>query len=119
MIELIWVILILGILAVVVITKLATTRDDAKSTVELTSLATCINDAGSAFTASGVTVINTAACSALKCFVPSVVSAADGDLTIAAGGEDAALSYCIDAQARAAERGLVATHSFGGTNVSN
>jgi len=53
MIELIFVIVILGILAAVAIPKLAATRDDAKLSTARSNLSTCISDLGAAYTAQG------------------------------------------------------------------
>ena len=54
MIELIFVIVILGILAAVAIPKLAATRDDAKLSTARSNLSTCISDLGALYTAQGV-----------------------------------------------------------------
>ncbi len=51
MIELIFVIVILGILAAVSIPKLAATRDDAKEAKECQNIATCISDMAASYTA--------------------------------------------------------------------
>jgi type II secretory pathway pseudopilin PulG len=53
MIELIFVIVIIGILAAVAIPKLAATRDDATDTKIKANVATCISDYVAAYTASG------------------------------------------------------------------
>ncbi len=53
MIELIFVIVILGILAAVAIPKLAATRDDAKISKGATELATAISDIGAYYTSHG------------------------------------------------------------------
>lgn len=53
MIELIFVIVILGILAAVAIPKLAATRDDAKVTALAANIATVYSDLGSYYTAQG------------------------------------------------------------------
>ena len=53
MIELIFVIVILGILAAVAIPKLAATRDDAKLASARSNLSTCISDLGAHYTAQG------------------------------------------------------------------
>lgn len=53
MIELIFVIVILGILAAVAIPKLAATRDDARIASAATEIATAVADFGSSFTARG------------------------------------------------------------------
>jgi len=49
LIELIFVIVIIGILAAVALPRLAATRSDAKSVTIVSDLATCINDAGNAY----------------------------------------------------------------------
>jgi len=53
MIELIFVIVILGILAAVAIPRLAATRDDANIAKAATNIATLINDIGAYYTAQG------------------------------------------------------------------
>ena len=53
MIELIFVIVILGILAAVAIPKLAATRDDAKKVKEKANVATCLSDLVAKYTATG------------------------------------------------------------------
>jgi len=53
MIELIFVIVIIGILAAVAIPKLAATRDDAIDSKVKANVATCLSDAVAAYTATG------------------------------------------------------------------
>jgi len=53
MIELIFVIVILGILAAVAIPKLAATRDDATDSKVKSNVATCLSDVVAAYTAQG------------------------------------------------------------------
>ncbi len=84
MIELIFVIVILGILAAVAIPKLAATRNDATASTIATSAATCVNDAGGAYMMDGAFAngTNSAACAdAADCytFTPSDVN---GTLTV-------------------------------------
>ena len=118
MIELIFVIVILGILAAVAIPKLAATRDDAKVSSELTNLSTCIADAGAAYTATGTEENGSSACSAMKCFVISTgTSDNDGNVEVTAEGTDKTKAYCLDAISKATKKGLVAVHKFGGTGV--
>jgi len=51
MIELIFVIVIIGILAAVAVPKMMATRDDAEVSKAVSSLATCVSDAGAMITA--------------------------------------------------------------------
>ena len=53
MIELIFVIVIIGILAAVAVPKLAATRDDAKMVADMANVKTCLNDLLAAYTAMG------------------------------------------------------------------
>jgi type II secretory pathway pseudopilin PulG len=55
MIELIFVIVIIGILAAVAIPKLAATRDDATDAKVKANVATCLQDVVAAYTAQGTT----------------------------------------------------------------
>lgn len=61
MIELIFVIVILGILAAVAIPKLAATRDDAKLVAETTSMAQCLSNVIAEYTATATSAESTAA----------------------------------------------------------
>lgn len=120
MIELIFVIVILGILAAVAIPRLSATRDDAKVSSELTNLATCINDMGTAFTATGTENNSSAACTALKCFTTNNAQGTDGNVTVVNSGDTT--QYCVDAQAKARDKNLSNStgyvHSFGGAKVT-
>ncbi|SFV70521.1 Type II secretion envelope pseudopilin protein (PulG,guides folded protein to PulD in outer membrane) [hydrothermal vent metagenome] len=64
MIELIFVIVIIGILAAVAIPKLAATRDDAQDAKTRANVATCLQDYVSSYTATGTADTTTAACTA-------------------------------------------------------
>ena len=64
MIELIFVIVILGILAAVAIPKLSATRDDAKDAKTRSNVATCVQDYVSSYTATGTADSSSAACTA-------------------------------------------------------
>ena len=117
MIELIFVIVILGILAAVAIPKLAATRDDAKASTEVSNLATCVGDMGSKYTAEGnISDINSSsACKQLKCFTIDTTDASDGNITIGTTGSEA---YCTSAHTMASDRDLNGTKSFGGSHVT-
>jgi prepilin-type N-terminal cleavage/methylation domain-containing protein len=107
MIELIFVIVIIGILAAVAISKLAATRDDAKMSQAIANAQTCVNDAAAAYTA-GVADLTasanfeTPACTEAKAnTLISVVITSDA-VSVASTGVSV----------------LDGKHTFGGTNVS-
>ena len=104
MIELIFVIVIIGILAAVAIPKLAATRDDAKLSKEIANAKTCVQDAGAAYTAQGsLTNFSSPACTAAAVSTNTVTATVNADsVTVAGSGLPE----------------LDGTHSFGGTNVS-
>ena len=111
MIELIFVIVIIGILAAVAIPKLAATRSDAEGAKIANNLATCINDAGGAYLKDGnftnvtsdadgiawtVANVDTVACdSALDCFDFNA-SSAQGTLTVTDKANTT--KKCVEAQ---------------------
>ena len=120
MIELIFVIVIIGILAAVAIPKLAATRDDAKASTVLNNLSTCINDAGSSYTATGTMNYNTTACNAVKdapndCFS---LSAVNNSTDLKVDNKSSSKAFCKAAQKAAGKKGMTGTHKFGGTGVS-
>ena len=79
MIELIFVIIILGILAAVAIPKLAATRDDAVVTALIANVKTCVNDAVAAYKGQGSTPDLTT--------IPSCVAANANGATITINGD--------------------------------
>ncbi|WP_415407250.1 type II secretion system protein [Sulfurovum sp. CS9] len=122
MIELIFVIVIIGILAAVAIPKLAATRDDAKAATSVANLATCVKDVGAQYTATGAAdVTSQASCTAVTtetCFTVAVD--VNGTMTVADGAEGDL--WCTDgtsgAQKIADDQGLNSTtHTFGGSRV--
>jgi len=123
MIELIFVIVIIGILAAVAIPKLAATRDDAKAVKAVQNLATCVSDIGSAYTARGEEDNTTAACEQVAqegCFTLGGFGTVDGNFTVTDASNGAA--WCVAAQTMAHDQNLSNssgyTHSFGGSHVS-
>jgi prepilin-type N-terminal cleavage/methylation domain-containing protein len=77
MIELIFVIVIIGILAAVAIPKLAATRDDAADTKLIANVAICVTDIVASYTATG----NTANGEASAACTADGVSFADSNAT--------------------------------------
>jgi len=109
MIELVFVIVILGILAAVAIPKLAATRDDAKVSTMLANVSTCINDIGAGYTATGDD-IDAAALAANKA---CVAANAHADTTISVVDAHT-ISVAIDN----IDSDLEGNHDFGGTGVT-
>jgi len=107
MIELIFVIVILGILAAVAIPKLAATRDDAKLATARSNVGTCITDMGSLYTAQGdinATVLSAdPACAKANAYKSGAVTVSGKN------------GLTVDNKTFP---GFEATYKFGGTNVS-
>ncbi|WP_456434126.1 type II secretion system protein [Nitratifractor sp.] len=127
MIELIFVIVIIGILAAVAIPKLAATRDDAKRVKALQNLATCVGDIGSAYTARGVEDNSSVACESVakeNCFIISDINltanSADGNFTVKNNTSNTQ-AWCVAAQQDAKDQNLSNdsgyVHSFGGSHI--
>ena len=110
MIELIFVIVIIGILAAVAIPKLAATRSDAEGTKIVSALSVCINDAGSAYmkwaSFRHATSVASSCRTARRCF-DLAESDAQGSLTV--NGNANTDKACQEAK-RIAERNLLTTN---------
>lgn len=145
MIELIFVIVILGILAAVAIPRLAATRDDAQIARLATDAATVVSDFGARYTSQGTLAGNlsditnvqlssggavvaagvaTAADTAYQlvdangneCLTVTINNnVADGNVTVAAGADAAVGNVCPGVNARTTS--LIKNHLFGGTGV--
>ena len=134
MIELIFVIVIIGILAAVAIPKLAATRDDAKISAEIASVRQALDNLGAEYTSQGA--ITTAslgsANDSTNCFVitntaGSQAGSADGNITVTSAGNaatncDNAVVYDAVRQ-MAIDNGIIdvigtgKSYSFGGSTV--
>ena len=141
MIELIFVIVILGILAAVAIPKLSATRDDAKIAKLSSNVATLVSDVGAYYTAQGkmATSISDMTNVALdangtvgnlengtkKCIkfqysdvngsATTTVANAQG-LLVTAGADATTDAVCKQVNANVSE--LIKNHKFGGTSVT-
>jgi general secretion pathway protein G len=136
MIELIFVIVILGILAAVAIPKLAATRDDAKIAKSLTEISTAVQDLGAYYTAQGsfgtmsemtnvkftnadsnLTVGPNYQMNGTDCidFNTTSQALADGNVSVSMSSTQDAL--CTKIQTVVAAQDLNRTHSFGGQKV--
>lgn len=115
MIELIFVIVILGILAAVAIPRLAATRDDAVATKASMNLATFIGDVGAYYTSHGSATLSDSGVSLSSdgCFT-AAFSSSGAVLTIASSGTTLG---CTTAHSIASKAGNIGVHNFGGSNV--
>lgn len=129
MIELIFVIVILGILAAVAIPKLAATRDDAKISAEMTTVAQALQNLGSEWTAQGAftnyTIQN--ANDAVNCFTfANSGTAGDGNVTVTSVAKNATVCPAATLAATATKatangllgaNGAAKVHTLGGASI--
>ena len=113
MIELIFVIVILGILAAVAIPKLAATRDDANVAKAATELSTAINDIGSYYTANGS--FGTASEMTNVIFDSSTANQSDGNMTNGEGYNVGTIENCITFTTTVTDGNLTITNNTGAT----
>ena len=111
MIELIFVIVIIGILAAVAIPKLSATRDDAKLTQAISNARACLSDAGAAYTAKIIDLSVAADFTSPAC----TAAQANSLVTATLGTNSVTISEATPGSAPAS---LVTTHVFGGSVVS-
>ncbi len=83
MIELIFVIVIIGILAAVAIPKLAATRDDAKRSAEVADMKTCLNNITTEYQARSTTTSSGQAPCTGGTVSATLNSPASGEVTVA------------------------------------
>ncbi len=129
MIELIFVIVIIGILAAVAIPKLAATRDDAKISAEVASARQVIDNLGAEYTAKNKisSASMTDANGAVKCFTfgPTGNDITDGNFTITfvTAGTGCEATVLAGVKTAAGEAGIITagdnnkTYSFGGSTI--
>lgn len=111
-IELIFVIIIIGYLASIAIGKLSATRDDAKLSADVSNMSVCITDLGAIYTATRTNLndINSSACNNVVCFATEIsTSSLRVDINESAAG------YCADIQNVGGH--LVRTYEFAGTKI--
>ena len=118
MVELIFVIVIIGILAVIAIPKLSATRDDALVVTELNSIANCVQDIASSYTGSGKEDNSSASCAVVKCAVINMGSLTDGNVSISLKTSSYGYPrYCNYVKEKALKKDFNGTISFGGVKV--
>ena len=74
MIELIFILVIIGILAAIAISKLSATRDDAKLSTDVANMNICIRDTSAIYAATGTDLdeINSSACDKVICYTVDI-----------------------------------------------
>ena len=118
MIELIFVIVIIGILAAVAIPKLAATRDDAKMSAAVANLKICVNDAGAAYTGRNQMDINgSAGCTGAEAACWVITEEDNGTVLLVESNTTTDFVWCTDAIVEATRLGLEGNHTFGGSEV--
>jgi len=118
MIELIFVIVIIGILAVIAIPKLSATADDARVVKELNNIANCINDIATSYTATSKENNNTQSCLSIKCAKIDIGSLNDGNITVTLlDSSNNKPKFCDYVKESAKKKKLDGNHSFGGVKV--
>jgi len=115
MIELIFVIVIIGILSSLVLPKVAATRDDAKLSVDVSNMLICIKDVSAHYMATGLDYSDeehSSACNNIACY----------DFTYAINGvgfnvttNPTGANYCADIEYVGGH--LAKNYTFGGSSV--
>ena len=118
MIEIIFVIVILGILAAVAIPRIAASRDDAKASKAATNVAVYITDIGAYYTSKGALDLSASSVvlSNDGCF--TAVSSGNGAIVISANGLSATGNICTRAASIASVAGSIHTHDFSGIGAA-
>lgn len=116
MIELIFIIIIIGILAALAIPRMAATRDDAKLSTTVHNMSVCIKDINAHYTATNLDYNDTfhpKACDSnnTKCY--NIVYGPDGELNITTN--PSAAIYCADIENVGGH--LAQDYSFGGSRI--
>jgi len=110
-IELIFIIVIIAILAATALPRLAATRDDAKLAADISNMAVCIKDSASQYMATG-SIGNSQACDNIVCY--SITDTSPDNFTVITVSN--ADSYCTDIDIVGGD--LAKIYSFKGTRVS-
>ena len=113
MIELIFILVIIGILAAIAISKLSATRDDAKLSTDVANMNICIRDTSAIYTATGTDLddINSSACDKVVCYTIDV-----NTTHMAVDLNNSAPSFCNDIENIGGH--LVQTYMFAGEGIS-
>ena len=112
MIELVFIIVIMGILAAGAIPKFTAIRDDALLSKDVSNMSNCILDLGTQYVATGIELahIDSSSCDQVTCYIQEInVSSMRVDLNTSAPG------YCDDILN--VGQHLIGTYEFAGTTI--
>ncbi len=118
MIELIFIIVIIGILAYEALPKLFATRDDARVSAEIRNLEVCLTDISSSYTAFDRESLDSAACMNIKCEIIELGDLKDGKVDVLFREDKRTPNFCQEVRAMAIERGMSGTLTFGGMRIA-
>ncbi len=118
-IELIFLIVIFGILAVIAILKFLATREDAKVALELKLIANCINESATYYTAlEKEDKSKIMACNEIKCANIEFGNNKDGIIKITLlNSQKTKLKYCDKVKEIGLQKDFNGIHKFGGTKI--
>ncbi len=116
MIELIFIILIIGILASIALPKLSAVRDDAKLATDISRMATCAREAGAQYTSAGTHLAagDSLSCDNVVCYNISIWGSDTSDFTVVTVPN--ATVYCSTVDTVGGH--LAKTYKFRGSKVS-
>ena len=115
MVELLFVVVVIGVVAAVAIPKLTTKRDDAKISIELANMIICVKDLGAQYTATkAFDASGSPACVATynngnACLINQLQS--NGTVNVVANPKNIE-PWCTEVQTIAKSEGLIATFVF-------
>ncbi len=119
MIELIFIIVIIGILSAIAFPKLMATRNNAKAATDLHYIATCINNVASYYTSQGEeSTVDIGPCQKIKCANVILDDVNDGIITVELLDSNATgLNYCDEVKERGLKKDFNGTHKFSGSKI--
>ncbi len=91
MIELIFILIVIGILAAIADSKLTATRDDAKLSADVSNMNICIRSVAANYTATGIMDINITSCNSVHCYTIDI-----DDSIMKVDINTSAANYCND-----------------------
>ena len=113
LIELIFILILIGILAAIAIGKLSTTRDDAKLSADVSNMNICLRDVASKYAATGTADINFTSCNNVHCYT---IDLDDSIMTIEIN-ESAVADFIFCSDIENVGGHLVNSYQFAGQSV--